>query len=328
MTPLRNRIVHPYGTGFTPSLESALEKRGIVFERISPRPGEQIRSDCLACLVWFYFPMRSPLEAIRLKRCLGQQHIPMVAWNRDAPHYLNRAAWRLNLFDRVRLLDVYATHTLADSHRQFADLQLYLPNAADTGRYNLGPDPVAAMGALRNSSAYEFDVSFFGAMDGARYKEMRARQEFFTELGRRLSAKRIRFLFREANDMSLADQIHLIRTSRINLNYGASCEYLAPSASGLPERCYGIPAAGGFLLCDRRLHAKDDFTPGENWAEFDGLEDCVRQIEFWLANFDAARSLAERCHAHVMAHHTYSNRAEKLHLTLLDWHAGRRGLVR
>lgn len=321
-----NRIVHPYGTGLTPSLEAALERRGLVFEQIEA--GKAIPLDCLAYLVWFYFPMRSPLEAFRIKRRLAPRGVPLVAWNRDAPHYLNRAAWRLDLFDRARLLDIYATHTLVDTRRQFAELQLYLPNAADTSRYNAGPDPVTAMEALRNTSSYEFDVSFFGAMNGARYKEMRARQEFFTELGRRLSAKRIRFLFREADDMSLADQIQLIRTSRINLNYGASCEYLAPSASGLPERCYGIPAVGGFLLCDRRLHARDDFDLGQNWAEFDGLDDCVRQIEFWLANFDAARRLAERCHEHVMAHHTYTNRAEKLHLTLLDWHAGRRGLVR
>jgi spore maturation protein CgeB len=177
---------------------------------------------------------------------------------------------------------------------------------------------------LRENSAYEYDVSFFGAMDGSRYKEMQARQEFFTALAEQLKARGIRFLFREAAGMSVEQQVALIQASRINLNFGASCDYSAPIASGLPERCYGIPACGGFLLCDRRTHARDDFTPGENWAEFDGLDDCVKQIEHWLGNFAAARELSERCHATVMARHTYAHRAANLHRALLDWHAGKR----
>ena len=124
--------------------------------------------------------------------------------------------------------------------------------------------------------------------------------------------------------MSLADQVSLIQTSRINLNYGASCDYGSPIASGLPERCYGIPACGGFLLCDRRTHAKDDFTPGEDWADFNGLEDCVAQIDHWLANFGMARELAERTHASVLARHTFAHRAATLHGALLAWHAGQR----
>ena len=112
----------------------------------------------------------------------------------------------------------------------------------------------------------------------------------------------------------------MIRTSRINLNYGARCEYQAPIASGLPERCFGIPACGGFLLCDKRTHARDDFTIGENWAEFDGIDDCIEKIEYWLTHFDQARDLAERCYHHVMINHTYRNRAATLHAELLSWH--------
>ena len=125
--------------------------------------------------------------------------------------------------------------------------------------------------------------------------------------------------------MSVEEQLALIQTSRINLNFGAACDYGTPILSGLPERCYGIPACGGFLLCDKRTHVRDDFTIGENWAEFDGIDDCVEKIKYWLAHFDAARDLAERCHAHVMAHHTYAHRAARLYQALLDWHAGKRG---
>ncbi|MCX7157298.1 MAG: glycosyltransferase [Rhodocyclales bacterium] len=315
-------ILHPFGRGLTPPLEQALEQRGLAFAQIDPHAPSKWPRQALACVIWFYYPLRAPLKVYRLKRQLAARGIPLLAWNRDAPHYLNRAAWRLDWLDRARLFDIYASHSLVDARRRFADSVLYLANAADISRYHLHG---ATLAELRDPVRYEHDVSFFGAMDGSRYKEMRSRQEFFAALRERLAARGIRFLFRESADMSVEEQVALIQKSRINLNFGASCDYGAPVASGLPERCYGIPACGGFLLCDKRTHARDDFTPNDNWAEFDGLDDAVTQIEYWLANFAAARDLAERCHAHVMARHTYANRAETLHQVLLEWHEGKRG---
>ncbi|MCF8200145.1 MAG: glycosyltransferase [Sulfuritalea sp.] len=278
----------------------------------------------LGAYTWFYEGLRHPLTVWTMHRFLRRQGIPLFVWNQDAPHYLNRAGWRLDWLDRARLYDIYATHSLIDTRRDFANSVLYLANAADITRYHLHGKTFAE---LRDPAGYAYDVSFFGAMDGHRYKEMRDRQKFFAVLGERLAERNIRFLFRESIDMKVEDQVALIQTSRINLNFGASCDFGAPVASGLPERCYGIPASGGFLLCDKRTHARDDFTPGENWAEFDGLEDAVSQIERWLANFDAARELAERCHAKVMARHTYAHRAAALHTALLNWHEGKRGML-
>ncbi|MBN8475319.1 glycosyltransferase [Sulfuritalea sp.] len=307
-----------------PALRRELAARGLVM-RESRRWQDADRSDpdrMLGAYTWFYEGLRHPLTVWGMSRFLRRRGIPLFAWNQDAPHYLNRAAWRLDWLDRARLFDLYATHSLMDARRNFADSVLYLPNAADTARYHLHG---ATLAELRDPARYEHDVSFFGAMDGSRYKEMRGRQEFFTALGKRLAARSIRYLFREASGMSIEEQVGLIQKTRINLNFGASCDYGAPLATGLPERCYGIPACGGFLLCDKRRHARDDFTPGDNWAEFEGLDDCLARIEFWLANFAAARDLAERCHTHVMARHTYAHRAATLHDALLAWHGGKRG---
>ena len=307
-----------------PALRRELAARGLTL-RESRRWQDADRSEpqrILGAYTWFYEGLRHPLTIWGMHRFLRRQGIPLFVWNQDAPHYLNRAAWRLDWLDRAHLFDLYATHSLVDSRRSFADSLLYLPNAADISRYHLHG---ATLADLRDPARYDYDVSFFGAMDGLRYKEMRSRQEFFAALGERLTARGIRFLFRESAGMSTEQQVALIQASRINLNFGASCDYGAPVASGLPERCYGIPACGGFLLCDRRTHARDDFAPGENWAEFDRLDDCVTQIEYWLANFAAARDLAERCHAHVMARHTYAHRAATLHNALLAWHEGKRG---
>ncbi|MCX7897675.1 MAG: glycosyltransferase [Rhodocyclaceae bacterium] len=306
------------------ALRRELAARGLIL-RESGSWDEADRSHperILAAYTWFYEGLRHPHTVWKMRRWLRRHGVPLFVWNRDAPHYLNRASWRLDLLDAAKLYDLYATHTLVDTRRTFADALLYLPNAADTARYHLRGRTLESM---RDGGTYVWDVGFLGAMDGEKYKEMRLRAEFFAALGERLRAKGIRFLFREAEGLDEKTQVELIQKTRINLNYGACCEYGHAVASGLPERCYGIPACGGFLLCDRRLHAQDDFIPGENWAEYDGLDDCVMKIEFWLANFPRARELAERCHKHVLTHHTYANRAARLHEALLAWHVGKRG---
>lgn len=307
-----------------PALRRELAARGLELRQSRDWQDADVREPerILAAYTWFYEPLRHPLTAWRMHRLLRRRGIPLFTWNQDAPHYLNRAPWRLDWLDRARLFDIYATHTLIDSRREFADSTLYLANAADAAGYHLRG---ATLADLRDTAHYDCDVSFFGAMNGARYKEMRGRQEFFAALGERLAARGVRYDFRESAGMSVEDLVRRYQRSRINLNFGASCDFGSPRASGLPERCYGIPACGGFLLCDRRSHARDDFTPGENWAEFDGLDECTARIEYWLANFAAARELAERCHVHVLAHHTYAHRAATLHQALLDWHAGKRG---
>ncbi|MEI7428842.1 MAG: glycosyltransferase [Betaproteobacteria bacterium] len=282
-------------------------------------PNSEKLEETLACYIWFYDCLRHPWRVWRLYRRLRRHNVPLITWNRDAPHYLNRKSWRLDWLNCARILDIYATHTLIDQ-RQFSDTVLYLPNAADTYAYKPKIPADIFLSQMRHPDNYCYDVSFFGGMNGERYKEDADRESFFRELGKQLSIRGISFLFCEAEGMSIAEQIKLIQTTRINLNYGARCEYQAPVASGLPERCFGIPACGGFLLCDKRTHAQDDFTIGENWAEFIDINDCIAQIEYWLSHFDQARDLAERCYHHVMSNHTYRNRAEKLHEALISWH--------
>ena len=160
-----------------PALRRELAARGLEL-RESRRWQDADRSTpehILGAYTWFYEGLRHPLTVWGMHRFLRRRNIPLFVWNQDAPHYLNRAGWRLDWLDRARLFDLYATHTLIDP-RRFADSVLYLPNAADTTRYHLHG---ATLAELRDPARYDHDVSFFGAMDGNRYKEMRERQEFF-----------------------------------------------------------------------------------------------------------------------------------------------------
>ncbi|MDO8787306.1 MAG: glycosyltransferase [Sulfuritalea sp.] len=323
--PPRKVITHDGAKTFIP-LAAHFRNLGYDVRRIDDNAAPADPRETFAHFACFYATLKSPLRSLRRFHSLTVQGVPVLTWNRDAPHYLNQLRWRLALLETLHPFDFYASHSTIDG-RRFGAENLYLGNAADTDNYFFDAS-AATWRQFRQANHYRYDVSFFGAMDGGRAKEMRSRQAFFAALAECLSGKGLRVLFSEAAGMSATEQVALIQTSHINLNFGASCDYGTPVASGLPERCYGIPACGGFLLCDRRTHAKDDFTPGENWAEFDGLNDCVAKIEFWLANFGAARDLAERCHAHVMAHHTYAHRAATLHQALLAWHEGRRSLIR
>jgi spore maturation protein CgeB len=316
-----------------PALRRELAARGLRL-RESPSWREADRSQperILGAYTWFYEGLRHPLQVWRMHRWLQRRGIPLFVWNQDAPHYLNytqpNRAWRLWLAQEFSLYDIYATHTLIDESRDFADLTVYFPNAADINAYNLHGETDTVFKRLRDPRQYRWDVTFFGGMNGSRYKEDRARERFFAGLSRRLDTLGISHCFRETAGMTVKEQIEFIQSSRINLNYGARCEHGFSVASGLPERCYGIPAAGGFILCDMRTHAKDDFTVGKNWAEFVDIDDCVTQIRYWLGHFNDLRDLAERCHKHVLANHTYTHRATKLHQALQAWHKGYRGLI-
>lgn len=303
-------------------LVRALADLGVEVVRGDWSPGEALLDRIGACLVGFGDCLKRPLEIWRLKHRLARAGVPLVVWNRDAPGYMGKAAWRLALLERARLIDLYCSHSLADG-RRFARTQILLANAAQAEHYNLG---AATLEALDDPGRYRHDVGFFGALAGERYKEYRARADFFAALAPRLAARGISCAVVDTLErpLSPAEQREAIQRTRINLNFGAGCEYGVALGHGLPERCFGVPACGGFLLSDRRLHAADAFAPGSEWADFADLDDAVSKIGHYLANFAAARSVARRAHARVMREHTYRHRAETLLEAIERWRSAAR----
>lgn len=299
-----------------------MEELGVEVVRGVPEPDEAMLDRIDACFVSFYDCLKRPLELWRLKRALARRDIPLVVWNRDAPGYMNKAAWRLTLLERAKLIDIYASHALADG-RCFAHTQLLLHNAAQTQTYHLGD---LRLEDLEDSTRYRYDVGFFGTLAGKRYKEYRARERFFASLAPRLADRGIVHLFIDTQQtpLSPAEQRELIQRTRINLNFGAGCEYDYTTGHGLTERCFGVPACGGFLLSDRRLHAADAFDPGREWAEFRDLDDAVERITYFLAHFGEARAIAARAHARVVREHSYRHRAGEMLAAINAWRVARR----
>ena len=303
-------------------LIGAIDALGVEVVRGEWRPDAVLLDRIGACFVSFYDCLKRPVEVWRLKRTLARRDIPLVVWNRDAPGYMNKAPWRLALLERAKLIDLYASHALADG-RCFAHTQLLLQNAALTADYNLGGLRLAD---LDDPARYRYDVGFFGNLAGERYKEYRARAEFFAALSPKLEALGVSHSFIDTNSTPLppAEQRDLVQRTRISISFGAGCEYGHAVGQGLTERHFGVPACGGFLLSDRRLHAAAAFEAGREWAEFDGLEAALGQIAHFLAHFSAARAIAARAHARVMREHTYAHRAGEMLAAVDAWRLAHR----
>ena len=276
------------------------------------QPSAEQLSRAALCVISLYDGVRRPRETLRLKRALTRARVPLVGMDRDAPWHLGVRVLRLKLFEWLNVLDVYASHTMQPTY-DFAPVKEYVPNAVWTRHFNLHGRTLEEM---RDPAFYRWYASFVGNLDGVRYKEHAERQRFLAALEPRLQALGLRVLFRHSSGMSEAEQIDVIQRSVINLSYRSSCDHRSrrgvEMSWGLPERCYGVPARGGFVLADERRHAADDFDLSREWASFRDFEDCIARIRHFAAHFRETRAIAEAAHARVLREHTYQHRAQRL----------------
>lgn len=317
----RDSVILNYRKGFPP-LKEAFEQIGYRVTENAWAPAPDLLAQCEACVVNLYDAIRNPWSTLALKRRLKPAGVPLIGLDRDAPWHMGLRWRRLALFRLLRPLDIYASHTLQPTW-QFAPLKIYNANAVWVRNFNLHGHTLEEM---RDPAFYEYDVSFLGNMDGERYKEHAERARFFAEMRPRLDALGVRHYIKHSSAIGEAEQIRVIQRSRINLSYRSSCDHGGTLSWGLPERCYGVPARGGFLLTDERRHAADDFDLATEWAGFTDLDDCVAKIRYWLAHFELSRRIAEAAHARVMHEHTYAQRACRLIEAAQQFRLGRKNL--
>lgn len=299
-------------------IKQGLERRGCtVYDNLWEPSAAQL-DGCAGYLICMYDAIKRPRRLLRLKRLLAEARVPLIGWNRDGPWNKGEKPWRLALLKRLGILDIYATHTLQGA-QGFAPTAVLLPNAAWADNYNLGGTALAAM---RARDWFQYDISFVGSYNAEKYPEYRPRADFLYAVYRRLSPLGVKFCFKDGKGLSIAQQRQFIQRSRINLNFGAACDDGPERSWGLPERCFGIPACGGFLLSEERRHAQDSFSPGSEWAAFASIDDCVDKIQYYLAHMEEARAIAERAHARVMREHTYEHRAQALLEMGMRWRDG------
>lgn len=269
---------------------------------------------------YFYFgnifeQIKTPFALARLRDRLARDQAPYVWWNRDAPWNCAIKPWRKCFVRMSRPADLHLAHSL-QSADLFGEPVIYFPNAAETDQYHLGGRALASM---QQKETYRYDVTFIGTLNPG-FRQVRSRLEFLAALSRLLDSASVKYRFFDTSigsGLSVPEQVDIIQRSRINLSVGAVCDDPVPSW-GLPERCFGIAACGGFLLCDRRRHASDMFPPSV-FADYSDVDECVSQIKYFLGNFDASRAMAEGLHHLVLERHTYTSRAQQLLQFVSDW---------
>jgi len=290
-----------------PGLREGFEALGHEVLESDWTPGPAALQGTALCVADFVDCARRLRRTLGLSRRLARAAVPLLALNRDAPLHRGVHRARLALLAWLHPFAGYAAHSLQEASR-YARRTLYCPNAARASLYRTNPEELAAM---REPSWFRWDVSFVGNLDAARYPEHSRRVGFLRALADRLRGSGIELLLRDGNALREPEQIEIIKRSRINLSAAAACDAGAQRSWGLPERCYGVPACGGFLLSDRRQHAAEDFA-AEEWADYAELDDCAARIREYLGAPARARAIAERAQARVARDHTYRNRAERL----------------
>lgn len=265
---------------------------------------------CIGYYGNLFSEIKQPLAFLRLRRALTKLGIPYVFWNRDAPWNVDIKPHNKFFLRALQPVDLYLAHSLQNAGWFSKGAPIYFPNAA-RGAYCLSD---LAPG-FADASRWRYDISFFGAIGNEKRLNCRRRKAFLQAIRERLEQRGIALRWRIVDTvfepLNLERQLELIRTTKINLNYGAMCDLPGNPSWGLPERVFGIPAAGGFLLTDWRESIPATFPDG-SCDHFRTTDECVEKIVHYLDDADAHRNRAERLHADVLARHTYAARAWQL----------------
>ena len=237
------------------------------------------------------------VEAVgRLGKC------PTVNWFAD-DH------WRFESFTRhfAPAIDLAVT-TDADSlpkYRSLANTHVHLSQWA-CNRYVYG----------KVTDELKHDVTFVGQPHGDR------RQIIAMLKGEGLSVECWGFGWPEGSIAHDA-MVDVFASSRINLNLSNSSENegviarlrrllrRAPPAKRPPQikgRNFEVPGCGGFLLTERAPHLERYFELDQEVAVYDGNDDLVEKITYWLENEEERQRVADAGHRRALSEHTYDHR--------------------
>lgn len=96
---------------------------------------------------------------------------------------------------------------------------------------------------------------------------------------------------------------HVFKNSKINLNIT-----LRSIRSGIPLRAFDIMGCGGFLLTNFQPDMLDFFVPDEDFVYYDGEDDLLSKIEYYLSHEKERTDIACNGFEKVKKNHTYHHR--------------------
>jgi spore maturation protein CgeB len=103
--------------------------------------------------------------------------------------------------------------------------------------------------------------------------------------------------------------VRLFNRSRINLNLNNAVD---ASFKQIKGRNFEVPACGGFLLTETAENLDDYFRYGDEIVTYEGLDELIDRIRYYLANAEARERIAAAGHARALAEHTYAHRFDDI----------------
>ncbi len=271
---------------------------------------ESLLPGCIGYYGNLFSEIKRPSTFVAMRRALTRQSIPYIFWNRDAPWHVGIKPHYRYLLQAMKPVDLYLAHSIQDAGWFTRGEPHYFPNAARRSYCQATLSPAFAKPEL-----WRYDISFFGAIGNEKRTNCLHRKIFLdtvrSHLEQRGIVTRWRIIDTIHEPLTEVQQLELIRTTRINLNFGAMCDLPGNPSWGMPERVFGIPAAGGFLLTDWRESIPDTF-PDDSCDHFRTPSECVEKIIHYLGNPEIMCARGKRLHTEVLAHNTYEVRAKQL----------------
>jgi spore maturation protein CgeB len=256
----------------------------------------------------FFVPYLDQFDETTLKAL--REIAPTIAWFGD-DH------WRFDSFSS-RLAPHYSHVITTDAWA--------LPKYQDIGVQPLlsewAADTVKNPPDLSNQTSYKYEISFVGGAN-------EVRTWFIRELAKR-DVKVECFGSGWPNGRVSFDQMNdIFAHSKINLNLSNSVPQDISFVLGRPRqfarwatskkqseqvkaRNFEIPYVGGFQLSKYALGLERYLKIGDEVAVFNTVDECAKQIRYYLRNEDERRAIAKKSMARVRSEHTYLHRLEKI----------------
>jgi spore maturation protein CgeB len=167
------------------------------------------------------------------------------------------------------------------------------------------------------SDAYRYDVTFVGGANEVRkwYVDRLRRSGievvcFGNGWGERVSVEQMRQIFRDSRiSLNLSNSVQP-DISFITSGPRAFARWLISKKryEQVKARNFEIPLAGGFQLTQYALGLERHFHIGEEIAIYGNVEDCARQIRYYLAMPELRLAMAKAAYRRSRAQHTFEER--------------------
>lgn len=174
----------------------------------------------------------------------------------------------------------------------------------------------------RTATSIEHEVTFVGLPHGDRRQVI----DRLAAAGHRVEC------FGEGWDngrLGHEEMVHLFGSSAINLNLSnsstlprtvrfragalvrgrwADARQARPRPGQIKGRNFEVPGSGGFLLTEQLPHLDQYYVAGREVGVYDGHDDLIDQVGYWLGRPDERAAVAEAGYRRTLAEHTYDHR--------------------